>query len=485
MVAYYSSALDGVAANPALPTPLLLRLISFEGGDDRRPFESLHRAMIRPGLPESAIAAVRAHPIAHVRSAFATSGQAEPEQRALLVDDPSPKVRAAVAIGPEWTLDHRTKVRPLPDAACERLLADPELSVRKSVLHSDNVAPSFLASLAGHPDPAARRAALRVWDELTADEHAALLADPDPEVRRRAEVCACPQDAKLTTALFADPASLREALRRGRLDRAEAEQLLTKGVHLADLAANPSLPPDLVDRLAVDPDHDVRLAVSLRPELTEARRAAIDVTVEAWARVDVDWVGAGTADQDVLRRAVTSAHPLLRRAAARSPHLSPDLLRLLAEDTDFEVHRLLAVCHPDTPVEVLMGVYAKLGGTFSAWMATGHPNFPREGLAHYADHPDPIYRHLVVRDPAATPDLIERLSHDPDTWTRQSAARDPRLPLPRLIEALTEPELAYCAGANPALPPDEMAGVMDRAGVPSGKGEGEGLGTTGAPAQSP
>lgn len=467
MGAYYSSALDGVAANPALPTPLLLRLIGFEGGADRRPFESLHRAMIRPELPESAIAAVRAHPVAHVRAAFATSGQAEPDQRALLVDDPSPKVRAAVATGPEWTLGNRTRIRPLPHAACERLLADPEQAVRSAVLRSDHVAPSFLASLAGHPDPAARRAALRVWDDLTPDEHATLLDDPDPEVRRRAELCACPHDTQLTAKLLGDPATLREALRRGRLDRADAERFLAEGVHLPELAANPSLPRDLVDRLAVDPEHEVRLAVSLRPELTEARRAAIDLTLEAWAWVDVDWVSAGTADQDVLRRAVTSAHPLLRRAAARSPHLSPELLRLLAEDTDEVVRAHLAVWHPDTPEEVLMSVYARLGGTFSAWMATGHPNFPREGLTRYADHPDPIYRQLVVRDPAATPDLIERLSHDPDTWTRQSAAQDPRLPLPRLIETLTQPELAYSAGANPALPPGEMAGVMDKAGVPA------------------
>ncbi|MFE9940063.1 hypothetical protein [Streptomyces hirsutus] len=109
----------------------------------------------------------------------------------------------------------------------------------------------------------------------------------------------------------------------------------------------------------------------------------------------------------------------------------------------------------------------KASGTFSAWMATGHPRFPREGLAaRYADHPDGIYRQLAVRDPAASPDLIERLSHDPDVRTRQEAVRDPRLPLPRLLEALAQPELASSAGANPALPPGEMAVVMDEAGVP-------------------
>ncbi|EDY55585.1 MULTISPECIES: hypothetical protein [Streptomyces] len=40
-------------------------------------------------------------------------------------------------------------------------------------------------------------------------------------------------------------------------------------------------------------------------------------------------------------------------------------------------------------------------------MATGHPRFPREGLAaRFADHSDGIYRQLAVRDPAANPDLI-------------------------------------------------------------------------------
>ncbi|MFJ4424880.1 Mucin-2 [Streptomyces bobili] len=464
MVAFYSSALDGVAANPALPTPLLLRLIAFDGGGEGPPFQALHR----PGLPEPAVAALLTHPILYTRVTFARSGQMEPEQRARLADDPSPEVRATVAEGPDRIHDQRAKVRPLSDAVCGRLLEDPEPSVRTALLRSRHLAQSFLASLVRHPDPAARCAALRVWDELTADERGTLLADPDPEVRRSAALCACPRDARLTAALLRDPAALPVALRRGLLDRADAERFLAEGIHLAGLAGNPSLPADLVDRLAVDPDDDVRLAVSLRPELTEARRAAIDFTVSPFDRGDVDWVTAGIADQGVLHRAATSAHPLLRRAAARSPHLSPELLRLLAEDTDAVVHTHLAIHHPDTPQKVLMSVYARLGGTFSAWMATGHPRFPREGLAaRYADHPNAIYRQLAVRDPAAGPDLIERLSHDPDVRTRQAAASDPRLPLPRLVEALALPELASSAGANPALPPGEMAGVMDEAGVPA------------------
>ncbi|WP_382464709.1 IS110 family transposase [Streptomyces noursei] len=190
--------------------------------------------------------------------------------------------------------------------------------------------------------------------------------------------------------------------------------------------------------------------------------------VGAFDRGSVEWVQDGLTDPDVLRQAATSAHPLLRRTAAQSPHLPPDLVRLLARTEDPLVEDFLSVHHPDTPEEVLMRVHARLGGTFSAWMAETHPRFPREGLAtRHANHPDGKYRRLAVRDPAATPALIERLSHDPAVWTRQAAASDPRLPLHRLCEALHIREPASSAGANSALPEDEMAAVLNRAGVPT------------------
>ncbi|MFC9589395.1 hypothetical protein ACFTUC_06310 [Streptomyces sp. NPDC056944] len=323
--------------------------------------------------------------------------------------------------------------------------------------------------MAAHHDPAARRGAVRAWEILPLGERSALLADPDPEVRRAAALGECRGDARLTAELLRDAKSAAEVLRRGLLARDVAERCVAERTHLGALAVNPSLPADLVETLAADPDEAVRLAVSLRPELDETRRMAIDFTAGDFDRGDrVWWVRDGQADPEVLRRAATSAHPLLRRAAAQSPHLPPDLLRLLARVEDPVMENLLGIHHPDTPQEVLMRVFARLGGTFSAWMAQTHPRFPREGLAaRYVDHPDGHYRRLAVRDPAATPELIERLSHDPVVWTRQAAAGDPRLPLHRLREALHTPELASSAGANPGLPEDEMAIVLDRAGVPA------------------
>lgn len=456
------SALDGVARNPALPTPLLLRLLALDDGGDGPPRHALQRA----GLPEQAVAVILAHPNPDVRSAFATSARAEPAQRARLVDDPSHEVRAALAYGPT-DREPRTTVAPLPDHVCARLTDDPDPSVRKALANSPHLAPSFVASLATHRDPEARRAAMRAWEKLPSDERSALLADPDPEVRRAAALRECRRDAQFTAELLRDPTSAAEALcRRGLLHRADAERCVAERTHLSALARNPSLPADLVERLAVDPDEDVRLAVSLRPELDERRRMAIDFTVDALAGGDVEWARDGLADPVVLRRAATSAHPLLRRAAARSPHLPSDLVRMLARTRDPLVEDLLGIHHPDTPEEVLMRVYARLGGTFSAWMAETHPRFPREGLAaRYANHPDGNHRRLALRDPAATPTLVERLSHDPAVRTRQAAVGDPRLPPNRLREALHVPELAYSAGANPALPEAEMAAVMDRAGV--------------------
>ncbi|MFD4754349.1 Mucin-2 [Streptomyces sp. NPDC058426] len=375
-------------------------------------------------------------------------------------------MRAALAYGPEWR-DPRTTVAPLPDDVCARLLDDPDLSVRTALLDSPHLVPSFVASLTTHRDPAARRSAARAWEKLPPGERSALLADPTPRCGGPPRWGSAGGDARVTAELLRDPKSVTEALRRGLLHRADAERCVAERTHLAALAENPSLPSDLVERLAVDPDEAVRLPVSLRPELDETRRMSIDFTVEAFARGDVEWVRDGLADPEVLRRAATSAHPLLRRTVAQNPHLPPDLMRLLARTEDPLVEDLLGMYHPDTPEEVLMRVYARLGGTFSAWIAETHPRFPREGLAAlYADHPDGNYRRLAVRDPAATPTLIERLSHDPAVWTRQAAASDPRLPFHRLREALHVLELASSAGANPALPEDEMAAVLDRAGVP-------------------
>lgn len=79
---------------------------------------------------------------------------------------------------------------------------------------------------------------------------------------------------------------------------------------------------------------------------------------------------------------------------------------------------------------------------------------------------EPRARALALRDPAATPELVERLSRDLDAGVRRKAAYDPRVPVPRLLELLADPTTEMAAAANPALPPAEMYALLDREGIP-------------------
>ncbi|MEU1676772.1 hypothetical protein ABZ752_32750 [Streptomyces roseifaciens] len=183
--------------------------------------------------------------------------------------------------------------------------------------------------------------------------------------------------------LLRDPKSAAEAVRRGLLHRDDAERCVAERTHLTALTKNPSLPADLVERLAADPDEAVRLSVSLRPELDDTRRVSIDFTIEAFAK---GGRGVGTRTGSPTPRCCDGPRPPPTRCFGaplpQSPHLPPDLLHLLARTKDPLVEDLLGTHHPDTPEEVLMRVYARLGGTFSAWMAETHPRSPARVSPH-------------------------------------------------------------------------------------------------------
>ncbi|GAA2345909.1 hypothetical protein GCM10010431_81770 [Streptomyces kunmingensis] len=83
-----------------------------------------------------------------------------------------------------------------------------------------------------------------------------------------------------------------------------------------------------MERLAVDPDEAVRLAVSLRPELDETQRMSIDFAVNDFARGDVEWVRNGlTRYADRGRRpcptGLMRAHPLEMQRGPRQDDPAP------------------------------------------------------------------------------------------------------------------------------------------------------------------
>lgn len=243
---------------------------------------------------------------------------------------------------------------PLPDWAYERLLNHPRDLVRRELVEWGGTPARVLAGLADHVDPMFRRAACRgAWRELPDAARQRLLHDDDHEVRREAAEQVCHEDEERTTWLvgeLGDDWRATDVLRNGRLSRELAERVVVEGERLPAIAGNPSLAPDLVARLADDPDPWVRLAVSARPELSEAERAAIDYTVDPEARLGtLDWVWGRREDAEFLRRCARSAHTWLRRSAAVCPGLPADAVELLAGDEDFAVRLLLAEFHPEPP----------------------------------------------------------------------------------------------------------------------------------------
>lgn len=106
--------------------------------------------------PHLAVVAILAHPNPGSRIDFAMSARAEPAQRARLADDPSFKVRAALAYGPEVYEGRNGRAAP---GRCVRLPARRPRACRPhSAADSPHLAPSVVASTS-HPRAAARREA--------------------------------------------------------------------------------------------------------------------------------------------------------------------------------------------------------------------------------------------------------------------------------------------------------------------------------------
>jgi hypothetical protein len=224
-------------------------------------------------------------------------------------------------------------------------------------------------------------------------------------------------------------------------------------------AGHADLPADLVARLSTDPDRLVRVAVSMRPELTDAQRAAVDHEVRPGDRlVPAEWART-TVDPAVQRACATSVHIGLRRSVAMNRNLAADLVTLLATDDDFAVRLLLCENQESVPADLVVRTYLE-ARTLSRDMLFTHPSLRRDPLGHLADSPNARLRGFAVLDPRVPAAVIERLGTDPDLVVRGWVAPDGRLSTGRVLALFAEPELTGRAAANPRLPVDTQERIL-------------------------
>jgi hypothetical protein len=396
--------LRGLARSPTIPADLLRRLV------DEYFDEVKYHVGARSEWSDEQFDVLAAHPDLEVREQLAGALNVTPEQRARLVEDPSAKVLYELANGPSLFVLRVTPRPPLLPAWAYDRLVERYPDLREDLVRNPQVPPEVRDRLApsGTADP------------------------PSPDPRP--------------------------------LDRGEAEALTGSDDAWTRVAAaaDPRLPADLVATLAADPSPHVRLVVSMRPELIEEERAAIDYRVGPEDRITPARWATVTHDPQEQRRCVYSAHIGLRRSVAYNPSLSPDLVAVLANDDDFAVRLLVCENHASVPAETVLATYLE-ARTLTRGRLLSHPAFPRSGLADLADSPDPGARWLAVLDPEAPPELIERLSHDPHPSVRASTAADRRLPPHRVLELFDDPLTTEEATANPHLPVAVMERVLAEA----------------------
>ncbi|MER5971258.1 hypothetical protein ABT112_16225 [Streptomyces sp. NPDC002055] len=486
--------LRGVAANPAAPSDVLLRLLNPAA-------RAAWTVMCQErALPADVVDAVIGHPARAVRRAFARNRHATSVQRGRLVEDPDGFVRADLASGPRPRLG---RVEALPADVIETLLTGQDdadhdqlvtaAEVAQELVVSGQIPMSFYREMWAHKNPELRAQAAGAWLWLTHEQRRALLTDPDPAVRDAARKgCRVLVPAAMEADLpEADCHHRSLLLVNYAVSRKVAAACLADGRNLWALAHNRHTPADVVARLAGHPDPRVRERVAGRADLgprllenlaedpddTVRTRALVHPLPRTWAqREALDRVVGRTAENigpvDELRvepdtgwysACADSASPLLRRVAVTCPGLPQDLVQRLADDPDPQVRYLLAYNHPLAPPETVLDAFLATPRQRPYLLTL--PQLPRTGLRHLLDHEDPDVRELAAADPTLDRAPVHLVT-DTDAQVRRAAAANPLLPLDLIAILLERAETAEGAAANAGLSAERLHELLDRAGLP-------------------
>ncbi|GAB3880054.1 hypothetical protein GCM10029964_033520 [Kibdelosporangium lantanae] len=381
----------------------------------------------------------------------------------LLVNTGDPEL-AAIADTLSESPDVHRRIDGHPDPNVRGARRD---SVMRTLRRGDWVSPESLACLPDLAelvhDPGIRVGIAKSWPEMPDATLRVLLTDPDPEVREAAAGWRnrhAPEDMR--AALLTDPAVRHFVVLYAELTPELAREFETNcaddELGLACLARNPTLPADVLDRLAANPGSLVRGSVLARQELPEDRRRALyaetdaDAGVAAFLTDGLKWLR--DLPTDALAAYADSPIPEFRAAVARRPELAARF----DDDENWTVRRA-AARRPDVPPDVLERLVTEHGPERkSGPFPLTHPNFALEAFVRLAAHPEPSRRSYALHSPDLPADVVAELAHDHAAGVRRAAAGHPRLPLPDLVVLLDDEDMdvVEAAAGNPVLPLAEM-----------------------------
>ncbi|WP_405986633.1 hypothetical protein [Streptomyces sp. NBC_00872] len=490
--------LCGLAANAALPSELVGRLIEVADADiatelaGRADLSHAQAVALASRVEESAVRLVHEGRL----TAADIDPVARPDATLALLDERSGNPEWAFLFAADPLSERREKLAAcpgLPPAVVETLAADPDVQVVAELALWTT--PEVAAGLAGHPHAEVRRAVAA--NEATPPAVlAALITGEGLPPARRCQVCdredtpfahdprcsrlhcdlppgaSCDGSHESTVhdirqAALENPATPTEAvvgfaghsstlLRWALAARPDLPPQVygrlaadtVPGVR-AELAGNPAIGEPLIRALADDPDHNVRRALAHHPHVPPDVLSRLAVTTRIGATL---LPCIATASPTEVEELAQSPNPAVRMLLARRRDLPAGIRDALAADPDAKVVKSIA-SHPGLSEAQLRAMVDRHGVRVVAKVAA-NPDAPPALLEDLARHEPPVrkaFREIARHRNAAAPALLACLA---DRQARPMAAGHPALPPPVIVELLsdTDGQVAEAAAANPSLP---------------------------------
>ncbi|HZF91586.1 hypothetical protein [Streptomyces sp.] len=472
--------LCGLAANPALPSELIDRLIDIADAGlagDLAGRTDLSRAQASALAARGEEAAVQLAYSAGLR-ADDVDPVKQPRAALALLDEGAGRAEWARLFASDPDVVHREKLAAcpgLPADVVETLAADPDPRVVTELALWTTA--DVITRLAEHPHAEVRRAVaanqatpsavlgMLITGEGLAPARQCLVCDReqppfvhDPHCPRRdcglRAGAACDGSHRSTvheiqqTALR-NPATPTAAV----LGFADHRSALLR----TELAARPDLPPHVAGRLADDPVPGVRATVAGNPAIDDALMRALATDQGADVRRSLAHNPRVPLDVLVGLAGVVRIGPtLLPRIAAASP---AEVVELAASPNP--AVRTLVATRRDLPAEIRDALAADPDAKVVKSVAP-HPGLSEARLRAMVDRHGVQVVARVAANPDASPALLEDLSrHQPPVKKAfREIARHRHATPPALLACLTDDRAGPLAARHPALPPHIIVDLL-------------------------